>query len=145
MLMPDSYMYYLMITFTQHGLSHKLKTKVKLVKPIFQNNLGTLYQNFYKNILYFNPLHVHVYDIIIYKLWWCTWCCNQWLFCLVSLRSRTPSCSHSLSLLHEQVPAHLVYKPEKWNVTFKCLLANSIVFFNSIRCNQLRLLCQSNS
>lgn len=68
MLMPDSYMYYLMITFTQLGLSHKLKTKVKLVKPIFQNNLGTLYQNFYKNILYFNPLHVHVYDIIIYKL-----------------------------------------------------------------------------
>lgn len=56
MLMPDSYTYYLMITFTQHGLSHKLKTKVKLVKPIFQNNLGTLYQNFYKNILYFNPL-----------------------------------------------------------------------------------------
>lgn len=55
MLMPDSYMYYL-ITFTQHGLSHELKTKVKLVKPIFQNNLGTLYQNFYKNILYFNPL-----------------------------------------------------------------------------------------
>lgn len=68
MLMPDSYMYYLMITFTQLGLSHKLKTKVKLVKPIFQNNLGTLYQNFYKNILYFNPLYVHVYDIIIYKL-----------------------------------------------------------------------------
>lgn len=57
MLMPDSYMYYLMITLiTQHGLSYKLKTKVKLVKPIFQNNLGTLYQNFYKNILYFNPL-----------------------------------------------------------------------------------------
>lgn len=55
MLMPDSYMYYL-ITFTQHGFSYKLKTKVKLVKPIFQNNLGTLYQNFYKNILYFNPL-----------------------------------------------------------------------------------------